>query len=214
MSKHQPTKKNTALILIDFQRDFCEKGGYASHFAHSQKWITSILPKAKLLLDWARKNNLFIVYTKEGYQPDLSDCDPFRLEKSQRIGAKIGSKGPLGRFLIKGEKGQQIIELLKPLSNELVIDKPTYGAFTKSRLEQILKKKKIKFLIICGVTSDVCVHTTIHEATDRGFYCFYVRDAISTPDKYLRKACEKMVIAEGGVWGELTNTKKVLQLIK
>jgi nicotinamidase-related amidase len=214
MSKNQPTKKNTALIFIDFQRDFCEPGGYASHFAHGQKWITSILPKAKSLLDWARNQELFVIFTKEGYKPDLSDCDPFRLEKSQRVGAKIGSKGPLGRFLIKGEKGQQIIDLLKPLPKELVIDKPTYGAFTHSRLERILKKRGITFLIIGGVTSDVCVHSTISEATDRGFYCFYVKDVISTPDKFLRKACEKMVEAEGGVWGELTNTKDVVNLIK
>ena len=204
------SKKNTALLLIDFQRDFCEKGGYADKIFGGINWVNSILPNAKKLLDFARKNKLFIVYTREGYKKDLSDCDSLRQKRSKLAGASIGSKGPMGRLLVRGEYGQDIIDLLKPMKSEIILDKPSYGAFCSTRLKTILKKNNIKNLILCGVTADVCVHTTLREAVERGFYCYYVKDAISTPNSYLRKACEKMVETEGGVWGEVVNTKMVV----
>jgi len=202
--------KHTALIMIDFQRDFCEVGGYAYKFSGNINWVKSILPKAKKLLKFARTSKMPVIYTREGYKPDLSDCDKFRLARSKKAGAQIGSRGPMGRLLIRGEYGQDIIDLLKPIKDEPVLDKASYGAFTTTNLENILKRKNITHLIICGVTADVCVHTTLREATDLGFYCYYVKDAISTPDPKLRKACEKMVGAEGGIWGEVTSTLSII----
>lgn len=196
--------------MIDFQRDFCEKGGYAYKFAGNINWVKPILPKAKQLLDFARKNKMLVIHTREGYKSDLSDCDKFRLARSQKAGAKIGSKGPMGRLLIRGEYGQDIISLLKPVKGEVVLDKPSYGAFATTNIKNILKKKHITHLIVCGVTADVCVLTTITEATDQGFYCYYVKDAVSTPDKFVRRACEKMIEAEGGVWGKIATTKQII----
>jgi nicotinamidase-related amidase len=202
--------KSAALLMIDFQRDFCEVGGYAYKFSGNINWVKPILPKAKQLLDFARKKKMLIVHTREGYKPDLSDCDNFRLVRSKNAGAQIGSKGPMGRLLIRGEYGQDIIDLLKPIKGEVVLDKPSYGAFATTNLKNILRKGGITHLIICGVTADVCVHTTLREATDLGFYCYYVRDAISTPYADLRKACEKMVGVEGGVWGSVVNARNII----
>jgi len=131
------SRKNTALLLIDFQRDFCEKDGYAYKFSGNINWVKPILPKAKKLLDFARKNKLFIIHTREGYKRDLSDCDKFRLERSKTAGAQIGSKGPMGRLLICGEHGQDIIDLLKPIKGEKVLDK-------SSGLEPMGRPKNLK----------------------------------------------------------------------
>lgn len=203
-------KNSTALLLIDFQRDFCEKGGYADKFSGGISWVKPILPRAKNLLEWARKNKLLRIHTREGYNPDLSDCDANRLQRSKRAGAQIGSTGPMGRLLIRGEQGHNFIDLLKPIKGEIIIDKAAYGAFTKTNLQALLKKHAIKTLLISGVTADVCVHTTVRQATDYGFFCYYVKDAISTPDVSLRKACEKMIGMEGGVWGDMISVNEII----
>jgi nicotinamidase-related amidase len=198
--------------MIDFQRDFCEVGGYGHKTFGNIDWVKPILPNAKKLLEFARKKKMLIIHTREGYSPDLSDCDKFRLDRSKKAKAQIGSKGPLGKLLIRGEYGQDIIDQLKPNEGEIILDKPSYGAFATTTINNILKNHNINFLIVCGVTADVCVLTTITEATDLGFFCYYVKDAISTPNKLVRKACEKMVEAEGGIWGKLITTKKVCEL--
>jgi len=204
-------KKTTALLLIDFQKDFCEKGGYADKFAGSVSWAKPVIPKARRLLEFAREHKLLIIHTREGYKPDLSDCDVFRLARSKKAGVAIGSKGPMGRLLIRGERGQDFIDSLYPKKGEVVIDKAAYGAFTNTGLLKILRKKKIRELILAGVTADVCVHTTLRQATDFGFYCYYVKDAIGTPDPFLKKACEKMIETEGGIWGKLIETKNIIK---
>lgn len=201
---------DTALLLIDFQRDFCEVGGYADRLFGSS-WAREVLPQAVRLLAAARQRGLFVVHTREGYAPDLSDCAEQRRLRSQRAGAAIGAQGPLGRFLIRGEPGHDFVPELRPLAGELVLDKATYGAFTHSNLEQELRERGIRHLYLAGVTADVCVHTTLREATDRGFFCHYVRDAISTFDPDLRRACELMVEVEGGIWGELTDSALAVQ---
>ncbi len=198
-----------ALLLIDFQRDFCAKGGYAD-LCGGIDWVAPILPNAQRLLIAARRAGLMIVHTREGYAPDLSDCPPLKLNRSRKAGAEIGSKGPLGRLLIRGEYGHDFMDDLSPLEGELVIDKATYGAFCRSDLEQRLLDHEITKLAICGVTADVCVHTTLREATDRGFDCYYVRDAISTFSPEVREVCERMVTEEGGIWGTLTTTHDLI----
>lgn len=199
----------SALLLIDFQRDFCASGGYADRCG-GLDWVQPILPNAGRLLAAARAAGLMIIHTREGYAPDLSDCAPQKLTRSRRADAEIGSSGPLGRLLIRGEYGHDFIDSLQPAACELVVDKATYGAFCRTDLEAQLRTRGINTLAICGVTADVCVHTTLREATDRGFDCLYVRDAISTFDPALRAACERMVEEEGGVWGALTTSTELI----
>ena len=201
-----------ALLLIYFQRDFCEPGGYADRLASSGSvdWAQEILPNAERLLAAARRLGLMVVHTREGYAPDLSDCHPQRLARSRRAGAEIGSPGPLGRLLVRGEPGQDIVARLYPRPGEIVLDKPSYGAFSTTPLERLLRARGVTALYLAGVTADVCVHTTMREAIDRGFDCRYVRDAISTFDPQLRLACERMVEVEGGIWGKLTTTREAI----
>lgn len=203
----------TALLMVDFQRDFCAPGGYADKCGDGSgvAWAREIIPAAQQVLHAARRSGVSIVHTREGYAPDLSDCSAQRLARSRVAGAEIGSVGPLGRLLIRGEYGHDFIDELTPRPNELVIDKPTYGAFCRSSLEKVLRERGITHCVLCGVTADVCVHTTLREAIDRGFDCSYVTDAISTFDSELRVACEKMVLMEGGVWGALTTSAEIIR---
>jgi nicotinamidase-related amidase len=210
MTAPAPHLAGHALLMIDFQRDFCEPGGYADRLG-GVAWAQEILPAAERLLTAARRLGLLVVHTREGYAPDLRDCSPQRRARSQRANAAIGSQGPLGRLLIRGEAGQDIVPALRPQVGEVVLDKPSYGAFCSTPLESLLRQRRIETLFFAGVTADVCVHTTLREAIDRGFYCWYVKDAISTFDPGLRLACERMVEMEGGIWGELTTTSAAIR---
>lgn len=200
-----------ALLMIDFQRDFCAPGGYSDQCG-GLGWVTPILPNARRLLDAARAAGLVIVHTREGYAPDLSDCPPVRVERSRKAGGEYGSAGPLGRLMIRGEYGHDFVDELRPLPGEQVLDKNTYGAFARSTLEADLKARGVRRLALAGVTADVCVHTTLREAADRGFDCYYVRDAIATFDPWIRLACEQMVLQEGHIWGHLTTTDELIAL--
>jgi nicotinamidase-related amidase len=200
---------NVALLMIDFQRDFCAEGGYSDRFA-GLDWVKPIIGPARRLLDGARKAGHLVVHTREGYAPDLSDCSPMKLERSKKAGSEIGTLGPMGRLLIRGEHGHDIIDALKPLPGELVVDKASYGAFCGTNLERLLRARGIDTLYFGGVTADVCVHTTLREAYDRWFHCFYVADAISCFDPEIRRACEKMIEEEGGIWGTLTSVDRVI----
>jgi nicotinamidase-related amidase len=207
------TRRNTALVLIDFQRDFCDVGGYADQVFGSQ-WAREVIPGAERLLRAARTLDMCIVHTREGYAPDLSDCTLQRRIRSRRAGAGIGDAGPLGRFLVRGERGHAFVPALEPRGGEIVVDKPSYGAFARTRLEAQLRDRGVEHLYLTGVTADVCVHTTLREATDRGFFCHYVRDAVSTFDAGLREACERMVGVEGGVWGRLVDSEQSVREIE
>lgn len=199
--------------MIDFQRDFCAPGGYSDRCGGIE-WVTPIVPHAKRLLDAARNLSVSVVHTREGYSPDLSDLHPERLERSRAAGGAYGTLGPMGRLMIRGEHGQDIIDELKPLPEEPVLDKASYGAFYGSNLEEILKQAGVRRLAIAGVTADVCVHTTLREATDRGFECYYVKDAISTFDAEVRRICERMVEQEGGIWGSLVTVDQMIEIWK
>ena len=199
----------TALMMIDFQRDFCAPGGYADRFA-GLDWVRPILGPARRLLGAARGAGHLVVHTREGYAADLSDCSPDKLARSRKAGSEIGSPGPMGRLLIRGEYGHDTIDELAPIAGELVLDKPTYGAFSGTNCQQLLRSRGIDTLVFAGVTADVCVHTTLREAIDRWFHCHYVTDAISCPDPELRRACEKMVTQEGGVWGSLATVDEMV----
>jgi biuret amidohydrolase len=200
----------TALMMIDFQRDFCAAGGYSDRFA-GLDWVTPILAPARRLLEGARRAGHLVVHTREGYASDLSDCSPAKLRRSRNAGSEIGSTGPMGRLLIRSEYGHDIIDELKPIAGEIVIDKASYGAFCGTNLEPILRARGVDTLVFAGVTADVCVHTTLREAYDRWFECHYVADAISCFDPEIRRACEKMINEEGGIWGALTSVADVLR---
>mmetsp|Transcript_25634 Transcript_25634/g.56119 ORF Transcript_25634/g.56119 Transcript_25634/m.56119 type:complete len:224 (-) Transcript_25634:73-744(-) len=208
--------EKAALIMIDFQRDFCDEGGYAdASFGGDREWVESIIPRASSLLRACRNTPNFgvIVHTREGYAPDLSDVGAVKKRRSEVAGAPIGRKGPLGQFLIRGEYGQDTIDRLRPLPDEIVLDKNTFGAFVSTNLEDILRSRGIEQIILAGVTADVCVHTTLREAVDRGYECWYCKDAISTPDEKIREACEAMVEHEGGIWGWLVTVDDVIKSI-
>lgn len=200
----------TALMMIDFQRDFCAEGGYSDRFA-GLEWVKPILGPARRLLQAARRAGHLVVHTREGYAPDLSDCSPAKLERSRNAGSEIGSVGPMGRLLIRGEHGHDIIDSLRPVAGELVIDKASYGAFCGTNLESMLRARDVGTLVFAGVTADVCVHTSLREAYDRWFGCRYVKDAISCFDPEIRRACEKMIQEEGGIWGTLTSVDEVIR---
>ena len=199
-----------ALMMIDFQRDFCAAGGYSDRFA-GLDWVVPILAPARRLLEGARRAEHLVVHTREGYAADLSDCSPAKLRRSRNAGAEIGSPGPLGRLLIRGEYGHDIVDELQPIAGEIVIDKASYGAFCGTNLEAMLRSRGVDTLVFAGVTADVCVHTTLREAYDRWFECHYVADAISCFDPEIRRACEKMISEEGGIWGALTSVAEVLR---
>jgi nicotinamidase-related amidase len=205
-----PANSRTALLMIDFQRDFCAEGGYSDRFA-GLEWVKPILAPARRLLDAARRAGIFVVHTREGYAPDLSDCSPPKLLRSRKAGSEIGTLGPMGRLLIRGEHGHDIIDALAPLPGEVVIDKASYGAFCGTNLGSILRARGIDTLVFAGVTADVCVHTTLREAYDRWFDCYYVKDAISCFDPEIRRACEKMIEEEGGIWGTLTSVDGIIE---
>jgi nicotinamidase-related amidase len=199
----------TALLMIDFQRDFCAEGGYSDRFA-GLSWVEPIIAPARELLHAARRAGHLVVHTREGYAADLSDCSPDKLLRSRKAGSEIGTVGPMGRLLIRGEHGHDIIDALAPVPGEIVIDKASYGAFCGTNLESILRSRGIDRLVFAGVTADVCVHTTLREAYDRWFSTYYVKDAISCFDPEIRRACEKMIEEEGGIWGTLTCVDEVI----
>lgn len=198
--------------MIDFQKDFCGQGGYADQHG-GVDWVQEILPAAVELITMARQVDIPIIHTREGYAPDLSDCHPAKLARSQRGGCEIGSQGPLGRLLIRDEPGHDHIEALYPSSGELVIDKAGYCAFRNTDLLTQLQALRVKEILMAGVTADVCVHTTLRSATENGFICYYIQDAISTFDRTIRTVCEQMVEVEGGIWGHLATVAEIGALL-
>jgi biuret amidohydrolase len=200
----------SALIIIDMQRDFLDKGGYAASSGMDVSALRKPIPFVADLLKAARSSKLLVVHTREGHRPDLSDCSPVKLARSREAGAEIGSKGPLGRLLIRGEYGHDIIDELKPIDGEPIVDKPGYGAFYQTDLAQILDSHEIKRLYICGVTTEVCVHSTLRDAIDKGYDCVLVGDACGSAYLDLHDAAIRIVAVEGGIFGRVYDTQAVI----
>ena len=192
---------HSALIVIDMQRDFLDERGYAAQAGLDIEPLrAAIAPVAKLLAA-ARDAGLMVVHTREGHVPDLSDCPPYKLERSRAAGAEIGSTGPLGRLLVRGEYGHDFVLELQPLPGEPVIDKPGYSAFSNTDLELRLRARGIDSLLICGITTEVCVSSTLRDAIDRGYRCITVRDACASGDPAMHAAALAMIDVEGGIFG-------------
>jgi nicotinamidase-related amidase len=206
--------ENTALIVIDMQRDFCAAGGYAAQAGLDVARLSSVVTNIGLLLTVARQAQLLVLHTREGHVPDLSDCPPQKMARSVHAGAAIGSAGPMGRLLVRGEYGHDIIDELSPLPGETVIDKPGYGAFYQTDLQAILQRHAIDTLILCGVTTEVCVHSTLREAVDRGYDCIVVGDACAASNPALQQPALDMIAVEGGIFGRVVCTADMFIAIK
>jgi nicotinamidase-related amidase len=201
--------KRTALLVIDMQRDFLKPEGYAAQAGLDIAPLVAAIAPVGRLLAAARKAELTIIHTREGHLPDLSDCPPYKLERSRHAGAEIGSRGPLGRLLVRGEAGHDFVDELRPVVGEIVIDKPGYSAFEHTTLQQVLVTRGIETLLICGITTEVCVSSTLRSGADRGYRCITVGDACASADSALHRAALAMIGVEGGIFGEVADTADV-----
>ncbi len=190
----------TALVLIDMQRDFIEPGGFGETLGNDVSLLEAIVPATKRALDAWREAGGLVVHTREAHRPDLSDCPPAKRNRGNPS-LRIGDEGPMGRILVMGEPGNQIIEALAPIEGEIVVDKPGKGAFYATGLHEMLRRRGITHLLFGGVTTEVCVQTTMREANDRGYDCLLLEDCTESYFPEFKAAAVEMIRAQGAIVG-------------
>jgi nicotinamidase-related amidase len=204
---------STALLIIDMQRDFLEAGGFGEALGNDVSFLQAAVEPCLQLLSAARERHVLVLHTREGHRADLSDAPDLKVNRGP-LHQRIGAVGPMGRILVRGEPGHDLIAALYPIAGEPIIDKPGKGAFYATDLQALLTNRGIKTLIVCGVTTEVCVHTTVREANDRGFRCVVVGDACASYFPEFHEVGLRMIAAQGGIFGWVTSSKAVLHSLK
>ncbi len=202
----------TALVIIDMQRDFLEPGGFGETLGNDVSLLGAAVGPCKAVLDAARQAGILVIHTREGHKPDLSDAPPAKIDRGEPS-LRIGAPGPMGRILIRGEPGHDIIAALYPIEGEVVIDKPGKGAFYATELTAVLDENNIEYLLVCGVTTEVCVNTTVREANDRGYRCVVLSDCCASYFPEFHEMGLAMIKAQGGIFGWVSNSTEVLDAL-
>lgn len=205
--------ENTVFLIIDMQTDFCGRGGYVERMGYDLSLTQAPIAPIKRVLEGCRRLGYHVFHTREGHRPDLSDLPPNKKWRSERLGAGIGSEGPAGKILVRGEKGWDIIPELYPIEGEPVIEKPGKGSFYATDLLMLLNLRGIHNIVLAGITTDVCVHTTMRDANDRGFECLILSDCTGATDHGNHVAALNMVKMQGGVFGSVSDSENFLATI-
>jgi biuret amidohydrolase len=203
----------SAIIMIDMQRDFLEPGGFGETLGNNVSLLSAAIGPSKALLAGARRLGMLVVHTREGHRPDMADAPPAKVERGEPS-KRIGDSGPMGRILIRGERGHDIVDELAPVAGEPVVDKPGKGAFFATDLQAILTNRGIENLIVGGVTTEVCVHTTVREANDRGYRCVVVADCCGSYFPEFHEVGLRMIKAQGGIFGWVSDSRRVLSALE
>jgi nicotinamidase-related amidase len=206
-------KSRTALVIIDMQRDFLEPGGFGAALGNDVSRLAGVVGPTRRVLEAARAHGLLVIHTREGHRPDLSDLSPAKKRRG-RFALTIGDPGPMGRILVHGEAGHDLIPALSPIAGEPVIDKPGKGAFYATDLETILRNRGVTHLIVCGVTTEVCVNTTVREANDRGYDCLVLDDCTGSYFPDFHEQALRMIRAQGGVFGWVGGSEALLAALQ
>ena len=203
----------TALVIIDMQRDFLYPGGFGELLGNDVSLLLQVVEPLQAMLALARASGMAVIHTREGHRSDLSDCPPSKLARG-RLATPIGAEGPNGRILVRGEHGHGIIEELAPIDGEVVLDKPGKGAFYATDLELILHNAGITHLIVTGVTTEVCVHTTVREGNDRGFECLVLSDCVGSYFPEFHEVALRMIAAQGGIFGWVAPSEDLIAALE
>ena len=199
-----------ALLMIDFQRDFVYPGGFGESLGNDTSLLLKAVPPAQKVLEACRAAGIFVIHTREGHRPDLSDLPPAKFRRGSAP-IRIGEVGAMGRLLVRGSYGHDIVDELYPIDGEPIVDKPGKGAFYATDLDTILKMKGIKQLVICGVTTEVCVNTSMREANDRGYDALVLSDCVASYFPEFQRAALEMIKAQGGIVGWVTDSERFLR---
>jgi nicotinamidase-related amidase len=199
-----------ALMIIDMQRDFVDPGGFGEALGNDVALLRKAIAPTRKVLEAVRARKMLVIHTREGHRPDLGDLPPSKKLRGH-LKTGIGDKGPMGRILVRGEYGHDIVDELKPAPGEPVVDKPGKGAFYATDLDSILHNRGIRQLVVCGVTTEVCVNTTVREANDRGYDCLVLEDCVGSYFPAFQKAALEMIKAQGGIFGWVSDSRRFLE---